>query len=73
MSSLTLRRDLVKESELRESSRQFLELFGEALATSDDTSSPHWKPVKDNLAEVSRTRANPGIQSLRNRHVRLFA
>ena len=33
MSSLTLRRDLVKESELRESSRQFLVLFGEALAT----------------------------------------
>ena len=38
MSSLTLRRDLVKESELRESSRQFLVLFGEARATSDDTS-----------------------------------
>ena len=52
MSSLTLRRDLVKESELRESSRQFLVLFGEALATSDDTSSPHWKVVKDNLGDI---------------------
>ncbi len=61
MSSLTLRRDLVKESALRESSRQFLELFGEALATSDDVSSPHWKPVKDNLAEVSKTRAVLGF------------
>jgi rsbT co-antagonist protein RsbR len=61
MSSLTLRRDLVKESELRESSRQFLELFGEALAKSDDTSSLHWKPVKDNLAEVCRTRAILGF------------
>jgi rsbT co-antagonist protein RsbR len=61
MSSLTLRRDLVKESELRESSRQFLVLFGEALATSDDTSSPHWKVVKDNLGEISQKRAMQGF------------
>ena len=61
VSSLTLRRDLVKESELRESSRQFLELFSEALATSDDTSSPHWKPVKDNLGEISQKRAVQGF------------
>jgi rsbT co-antagonist protein RsbR len=61
VSGLTLRRDLVKESELRESSRQFLEVFSEALATGDDISSPRWKPVKDNLAEVSRTRAVQGF------------
>ena len=61
VSALTLRRDLVKESELRESSRQFLELFSEAFALSTDSSSPHWKPVKDNLAEISQKRAMQGF------------
>jgi rsbT co-antagonist protein RsbR len=61
VSALSLRRDLVKDSELRESSRQFLELFSEALATGDDISSPRWKPVKDNLAEVCRIRAVQGF------------
>ena len=61
VSALTLRRDLVKESELRESSRQFLELFSEAFAVSTDSSSPRWKPAKDNLAEISQRRAMQGF------------
>jgi rsbT co-antagonist protein RsbR len=61
LSALTLRRDLVKESELRESARQFLELFADAFATSADSASPGWKPVKDNLAEISRRRAMQGF------------
>jgi rsbT co-antagonist protein RsbR len=61
VSALTLRRDLVKESELRESSRQFLELFSEAFAVSTDSSSPSWKPVKDTLAEISQKRAMQGF------------
>jgi rsbT co-antagonist protein RsbR len=61
VAALTLRRDLLKETELRESSRQFLELFAEAFATGTDTSSPSWKTVKDNLAEISRTRALQGF------------
>ena len=61
LAALTLRRDLLKESELRETSRQFLELFAEAFATSADSSSPHWKPVKDNLTEISRSRAVQGF------------
>jgi len=61
LSALTLRRDLVKESELRESSRQFLELFSEAFASTADSSSPAWKPVKDNLAEISKARAIQGF------------
>ena len=61
LSALTLRRDLLKESELRESSRQFLDLFTDALANGVDSSSPNWKPVKDNLAEVSRMRALQGF------------
>jgi rsbT co-antagonist protein RsbR len=64
LSTLTLRRDLLKESELREASRQFLELFSEAFSTTVDSSSPHWKPVKDNLAEISSTRAVQGFSPL---------
>jgi rsbT co-antagonist protein RsbR len=63
VSALTLRRDLVKESELRETSRQFLELFSEAFGVSTDTSSPNWKPVKDSLAEISQKRAVQGFSS----------
>jgi rsbT co-antagonist protein RsbR len=61
LSALTLRRDLLKESELRDASRQFLDLFSEAFATSADSASPAWKPVKDNLAEISRHRALMGF------------
>ena len=61
LSALTLRRDLLKESELRETSRRFLELFAEAFATSADSAAPNWKPVKDILAEISRSRALQGF------------
>ena len=59
--ALTSRRDLLKETELQESSRQFLDLFTEALVTGTDSSSPNWKPVKDTLAEISRMRALQGF------------
>jgi rsbT co-antagonist protein RsbR len=61
LSALTLRRDLLKETELRESSRRFLELFAEAFAASADSAAPAWKPVKDDLAEISRSRALQGF------------
>ncbi|HKY72792.1 MAG TPA: STAS domain-containing protein [Nitrospira sp.] len=61
LSALTLRRDLLKESELRDTARRFLELFSEAFATTADSSSPAWKPVKDNLAEISKQRALLGF------------
>lgn len=61
LSALTLRRDRVKESELREMSRRFLDLFSEAFSASADASSPSWKPVKEHLAEVTRTRAEQGF------------
>ncbi|HET8720900.1 MAG TPA: STAS domain-containing protein [Nitrospira sp.] len=63
LSAVTLRRDLMKESEVRESSRRFLELFAEAFAAGTDVSMPNWKPVKDNLAEISRSRARHGFSS----------
>jgi rsbT co-antagonist protein RsbR len=61
LSALTLRRDRVKESDLREMSRRFLDLFSEAFSASADASSPNWKPVKEHLAEVTRTRAEQGF------------
>ena len=61
LSALTLRRDRVKESDLREMSRRFLDLFSEAFSASADASSPSWKPVKEHLAEVTRSRAEQGF------------
>ncbi|HTL61798.1 MAG TPA: STAS domain-containing protein [Nitrospira sp.] len=61
LSALTLRRDLLKESELREVSQRFLELFAEAFAATSDSASLSWKAVKDNLAEISRARALQGF------------
>jgi rsbT co-antagonist protein RsbR len=61
LSALTLRRDRVKESDVREMSRRFLDLFSEAFSASADASSPSWKPVKEHLAEVTRTRAEQGF------------
>ncbi|HEU4502382.1 MAG TPA: STAS domain-containing protein [Nitrospira sp.] len=61
LSALTLRRDLVKESDLREMSRRFLDLFSEAFSVSSDPFSPSWKPVKEHLAEITRTRAEQGF------------
>jgi rsbT co-antagonist protein RsbR len=61
LSALTLRRDRVKESDLREMSRRFLDLFSEAFSASADASSPSWKSVKEHLAEVTRTRAEQGF------------
>jgi rsbT co-antagonist protein RsbR len=46
---------------LREMSRRFLDLFSEAFSASADASSPSWKPVKEHLAEVTRTRAEQGF------------
>ncbi|HEU4685358.1 MAG TPA: STAS domain-containing protein [Nitrospira sp.] len=61
LSALTLRRDLLKDNELRESSREFLDLFIEAFGQSADASSPAWKPVKDFLADMSRMRSQQGF------------
>jgi rsbT co-antagonist protein RsbR len=61
LSAVTLRRDLLKEHELREASRQFLDLFVTALEDNADVSTPSWKPVKEFLGELSRVRANQGF------------
>jgi rsbT co-antagonist protein RsbR len=61
LSAMTLRRDLLKEQDLREDSRRFLSLFVTALQDSTDASAHAWKSAKDFLGEVSRSRAQQGF------------
>jgi rsbT co-antagonist protein RsbR len=62
LSATTLRADLIKERELREQSREFLQHFAAATSTdSQNLESPAWKPLKDLLAGISRTRAAQGF------------
>ena len=57
------RQGLLKETELREECRDFLELFKNAVQQSDlsDTHAPEWKGVREMLASVSRTRSQKGL------------
>jgi rsbT co-antagonist protein RsbR len=53
---------LVKESDLREQSRKFLQLFIDLVEQDgDDQNTEDWKSVKDLLADLSRTRAAQGF------------
>jgi rsbT co-antagonist protein RsbR len=61
LAAVTLRRDLMKESELREQSREFLSLFATALMSGSDLGSPAWKPVKEFLAHITRSRVEQGF------------
>ena len=61
LSALTLRRDLIKEQDLREESKQFLNLFVSALETTKDSATPAWKAVKEMLGEISKSRAHLGF------------
>jgi rsbT co-antagonist protein RsbR len=63
LAATTLRSDLMKESELREQSREFLSLFRGALGTGGafSMSASDWGGVRDFLAGVSRSRALQGF------------
>ena len=62
LSATTRRADLMKENEMREQSREFLKLFLDAMQTeSRDIEAPAWKPVKEMLSGVSRSRAVQGF------------
>jgi rsbT co-antagonist protein RsbR len=63
LASLTLRSDLMKESELREQSREFISLFRAAVASGApfSLSSTQWSGVRDFLNSVSRSRAMQGF------------
>jgi rsbT co-antagonist protein RsbR len=59
----TYRSDLMKESELREQSREFLALVQDAIRTGDlqNAESTAWTPVREFLAAISRSRAIQGF------------
>ena len=61
-SATTSRADLIKERELREQSREFLQQFSTAInAESENIEAVAWNPVKEVLAGVSRSRATQGF------------
>lgn len=62
LSAVAGRADLMKESELREQSREFLQILTAAVQQeTENTEAAPWKPVKDLLASVSRSRATQGF------------
>src|SRR5215475_3508421 len=62
LGAVTRRADLIKEKELCEQSRDFLRQFTAATQQeAQNTEAPAWKPVKDLLAGVSRSRATQGF------------
>jgi rsbT co-antagonist protein RsbR len=62
IAATTMRADLIKESDLREQSRRFLQLFSEIVQQNGDgENAGSWKSVKDMLGELSRTRVAQGF------------
>jgi rsbT co-antagonist protein RsbR len=57
----TMRRDLVKEQDLREASRRFLDLFVTVVEDGGDSSAQSWKSAQEFLGELSKTRAQQGF------------
>jgi rsbT co-antagonist protein RsbR len=62
MSSATRRADLIKDSDVRIQCSRFLKLLRQGTESgSSDVQSAVWQPVRDQLAEISRTRAQQGF------------
>lgn len=63
LEAATLRADLMKEGELREQSREFLNLLQTALSAADSLNpeSGAYTPVREFLAGISRSRAQQGF------------
>ena len=61
LSAGTARRDLIKENELREQSREFISLFRTAIQSSDNARDSAWDPVRELLASISRSRTQQGF------------
>ena len=53
----------IREAELKAQADRLLSLIGEAAATNIDVSSEAWMPVRANLDEISRSRAQQGFSS----------
>jgi rsbT co-antagonist protein RsbR len=63
LTSVTVRRDLLSDAQLREQSREFLGLITQAAAKDGmgGIDGPTWQPVRDLLGEISRSRAVQGF------------
>src|SRR5262245_53389655 len=64
IAATTMRRDLIREDELADQSRRFLELLRASLqndGAANDVSGPIWAPMRDLLTELSRSRARQGF------------
>jgi rsbT co-antagonist protein RsbR len=63
LAAITLRPDLLKESELREQSAEFLNLFRDAAQSGNltDIEAPEWAKAREMLGGVSRSRAVQGF------------
>jgi rsbT co-antagonist protein RsbR len=59
----TMRRDLIREADLREQSRDFLRLVRTAAAQAgvEDVQTPAWEPVREHLRTLSVDRARQGF------------
>jgi rsbT co-antagonist protein RsbR len=67
LSSTKSRGDLMKESELREQSRQFLNLLSSAASQQprlNDINAPAWKETREFLSGISRSRAHQGFSPI---------
>lgn len=58
-----IRKDLIKETDLREECKEFLELLKEALEQGnlDDIQTSEWRSLREMLASISRTRSQKGL------------
>jgi rsbT co-antagonist protein RsbR len=62
MSGATRRADLIKDVDLRSQCSRFLKFLRQGVESgSSDLQTPAWQPVRDQLAEISRSRAQQGF------------
>ena len=63
LAAVTSRRDLVRDDELRDQSRRFLDLLNSSLKRdgSADIGGPAWGEMRELLSDLSRTRARQGF------------
>jgi rsbT co-antagonist protein RsbR len=62
LESVTVRKDLMKEDELREQSRQFLGLFRKGVQQGEmSIDNPSWSETREMLDAISRSRARQGF------------
>ena len=70
LAATTLRRDLIRDDELEQQSRRFLDVLRRALqdgGAEQDITDPAWEEARDLLADVSQARARQGFSPAETR------